>query len=169
MDPVLYSQCGSSAARVAVARLVGQINKALEGRNFLLMGPGRWGSSNVQLGVPVSYADIYNARALVEVAVGSDGMAPDPSYGTHFFQDLVESQIYSLAVHADGPSNTSGEFLNWDFLHKSADRLANVLPESAGLTCLKLIDVAAERSGQRLQLLMDGEKALAFFEMPGGL
>ena len=169
VDPVLYSQCGSSGARVAVARLVGQINKALEGRTFLLMGPGRWGSSNVQLGVPVSYADIYNARALVEVAVGSDGMAPDPSYGTHFFQDLVESQIYSLAVHADGAASAPGEFLNWDFLKKAADRLASVLPEAPGLTCVKLIDVPAERSGQRLQLLMDGEKALAFFEMAGGL
>ena len=123
----------------------------------------------MQLGVPVSYADIYNARALVEVAVGSDGMAPDPSYGTHFFQDLVESQIYSLAVHSDGPSGTAGEFLNWDFLNQAGDHLRSVLPDAPASDCLKLIDVAAERGGQRVQLLMDGEKALAFFEMPGGL
>jgi Pyruvate phosphate dikinase, AMP/ATP-binding domain len=169
VDPVRYNHCGGPAQRLEVARLVGRINKALEGRTFLLMGPGRWGSSNVQLGVPVSYADIYNARALVEVAVGTDGLSPDPSYGTHFFQDLVESQIYSLAVQADGPNHAAGEFLNWDFLNKSADHLASLLPEAPLMDCLKLIDVAAERSGQRLQLLMDGEKALAFFEMPGGL
>ena len=96
-------------------------------------------------------------------------LSPDPSYGTHFFQDLVESQIYSLAVHADGPSGTAGEFLNWDFLNKAADQLRSLLPDAPASDCLKLIDVAAERSGQRVQLLMDGEKALAFFEMPGGL
>jgi hypothetical protein len=169
VDPVRYNQCGGSAQRVEVARLVGRLNKALEGRTFLLLGPGRWGSSNVQLGVPVSYADIYNARALVEVAVGTDGMAPDPSYGTHFFQDLVESQIYSLAVHSDGPSGTAGEFLNWDFLNQAGDHLRSVLPDAPASDCLKLIDVAAERGGPRVQLLMDGEKALAFFEMPGGL
>jgi hypothetical protein len=169
VDPIAYSQLSSAAQRVEVARLVGRLNKALEGRTFLLLGPGRWGSSNVQLGVPVSYADIYNARALVEVAVGSDSLAPDPSYGTHFFQDLVESQIYSLAVHAGGPKGAADEYLNWDFLRQAGDRLAAVLPEAPGFACLKLIDVAAERSGQRVQLLMDGEKALAFFEMSGGL
>ncbi len=169
VDPLAYNQLGSASQRMELARLVGRLNKVLEARNFILMGPGRWGSSNVQLGVPVSYADIYNACALVEVAVGSDGMAPDPSYGTHFFQDLVESQIYSLAVHVDGPDSTAGEYLNWDFLRKAADRLSSVLPDAPAFACLKLIDVAAERGGQRLQLLMDGEKALAFFEMPGGL
>src|SRR5579859_749438 len=169
VDPLAYNQISSAAQRVELARLVGRLNKALEARNFILMGPGRWGSSNVQLGVPVSYADIYNACALVEVAVGADGLAPDPSYGTHFFQDLVESQIYSLAVHVDGPNSPPGEYLNWDFLRKATDRLPSLLPDAPAFPSLKLIDVAAERSGQRLQMLMDGEKALAFFEMPGGL
>jgi len=89
---------GSLGERVELARVVGRLNKALEGKPFILLGPGRWGSSNAQLGVPVSYADIYNSRALIELAVGPEGLVPDPSYGTHFFQDLVESQIYSLAL-----------------------------------------------------------------------
>jgi hypothetical protein len=147
VDPARYSQVGSPAERLEVARVVGQLNKALEGKAFLLMGPGRWGSSNYQLGVPVSYADIYNARALVELSVGPGGLAPDPSYGTHFFQDLVESGIYSLAIHTNGTVGESSEYLNWDFLGRAKDRLNAVLPNQAPLACL-----------------MDGEKALAFFE-----
>ncbi|MCC7357868.1 MAG: hypothetical protein IT317_00225 [Anaerolineales bacterium] len=169
VDPALYRQVPSQAERVALARLVGLVNKALEGRPFILMGPGRWGSSNALLGVPVSYADIFNARALVELSVGPEGLAPDPSYGTHFFQDLVESHIYSLALattEAPAAPQENVEFLNWDFLRQAADRLAAVLPEAAPVPCLKLIDVPAERLGQSLDILMDGEKALAFFVGP---
>ncbi len=166
VDPALYRQVGSLGERVELARVVGRLNKALEGKPFILLGPGRWGSSNAQLGVPVSYADIYNSRALVELSVGPEGLAPDPSYGTHFFQDLVESQIYSLALatsEVPAPPVENEEFLNWDFLHRAADRLKDVLPEAVPTPCLKLIDVPAERSGQGLDILMDGEKALAFF------
>jgi hypothetical protein len=166
VDPALYRQVGSLGERVELARVVGRVNKALEGRPFILMGPGRWGSSNAQLGVPVSYADIYNSRALVELSVGPEGLAPDPSYGTHFFQDLVESQIYSLALATSeipGLPVENEEFLNWDFLMRAADHLKDVLPEAKPAACLKVIDVAAERRGQVLDILMDGEKALAFF------
>jgi hypothetical protein len=65
------------------------LNKLLEGRSFILIGPGRWGSINPLLGVPVTYADIFNTRALVELATTQQGAIPEPSYGTHFFQDLV--------------------------------------------------------------------------------
>jgi hypothetical protein len=179
VDPEAYSKLDSAAKRVEVARRVGSVNKALEGHVLILMGPGRWGSSNIQLGVPVTYADLYNARTLVEISVGNEGLAPDPSYGTHFFQDLVESQIYSLAIHADPPGTGNGtagaaaatgtpeDFLNWDFLQKSADRLSSVLPDSPAMPSLKVIDIANELGGQRLHLLMDGEKALAYFGDPG--
>ncbi len=106
-------------------------------------------------------------------------LSTDPSYGTHFFQDLVESQIYSLAIHTDpagaAPTAASAaaaatgapaDFLNWDFLHKSADRLSSVLPDTAAMPSLKVIDIANELGGQRLHLLMDGDKALAYFGDP---
>ena len=163
VDPACYSTIPNTGQRVELARLVGRLNKALEGRNFILIGPGRWGSSNLLLGVPVSYADIYNARSLVELSVGPEGLAPDPSYGTHFFQDLVESQIYSLAVHSNGPAPESGEFINWDFLREAQNRLTAFVPDAGANACLKLIDVPAERNGQKLEVWMDGEKGLGFF------
>jgi hypothetical protein len=163
VDPLCYDRLPDTRQRNELARLVGRLNKALEGRSFILIGPGRWGSSNLQLGVPVSYADIYNARSLVELSVGPEGMAPDPSYGTHFFQDLVESQIYSLAIHSNGTPVEGGEFVNWEFLRLAQNRLSHFVPEAPPGACLKLIDVAAERSGQKLEVWMDGERGLAFF------
>jgi len=153
--------------RHTVARLIGRLNKALEGKAFILIGPGRWGSSNIELGVPVTYADIYNTRALVEVSIEKDGLTPDPSYGTHFFQDLVESNIYPLAIYPDEP----GDFLNRDFLNNAGNCLTELLndPHAAEEeACVKVIHVPAERNGRTLDILMDGEKALAFFAAAGG-
>jgi hypothetical protein len=150
--------CSSDLTQVA--RIVGRLNKVLEGHNFILMGPGRWGSSNIALGVSVTYADIYNARALVELAVKRQGIAFEPSYGTHFFQNLVESQIYPLALYPDDPD----DFLNRSFIEAARNHLATLLPEDTGYSdCLKVILVPAERQGRRLEILMDGEQALAYF------
>lgn len=159
VDPYAYDRLPDERQRQVVASLVSRLNKLLEGKTFILIGPGRWGSSNLQLGVPVSYADIYNARALVELALGPEGAAPEPSYGTHFFQDLVEARIYSLAIHPDN----RGDFLNLDFLNQAANHLLDFLPEAGDyLPCLKLIRVPAERAEHLLDIVMDGERALAF-------
>lgn len=160
VDPVAYHRLADPARRTEVARLVGQLNKALEDRDFILIGPGRWGSSNRLLGVPISYADIYNARALIELTIGPEGNAPDPSYGTHFFQDLVEARIYSLAVHPV----EAGDYWNASFFESSGNALKTLLPEADNVDgCVRVIHAPSERHGQRVALLMDGEKALAFF------
>lgn len=158
VDPAAYSQLAAEQ-RHEIARIIGRLNKLLEKRRFIMLGPGRWGSSNIDLGVPVSYADIYNARALVELAYRQKGITPEPSYGTHFFQDLVESQIYPLAVYPDEP----GDMLNQTWLDRAANQLSRLLPESASSAhCLKVIDVAHERPGFLLEISMDGERALAY-------
>jgi hypothetical protein len=174
VDPAAYDRLPDPGQRKEVAAVVSRLNRALEGKSFILIGPGRWGSSNIQLGVPVGYADIYNARALVELSVGPEGSGPEPSYGTHFFQDLVEARIYSLAVYPDD----GRDFLNRAFLEKASNRLAALLPapqfstgvskETAGPDadgysgCVRVIHVPAECEGHRLHILMDGERALAF-------
>jgi hypothetical protein len=152
--------------RRRVAHVIGHLNKALEGKTFILIGPGRWGSSNIQLGVPVTYADIYNARALVEVAEGSaEGAAPDPSYGTHFFQDLVESNIHPLALYP----GAEGDSLNHEFLAGARNALNDLLPNAqTEAECVKVIHTPAERGGQMLDVLMDGEHALGYFVSPHG-
>jgi hypothetical protein len=146
--------------RHEIARIIGRLNKLLEGRKFIMLGPGRWGSANLDLGVPVSYADIYNASALIELAHTQHGITPEPSYGTHFFQDLVEAQIYPLAVYPDEP----GDLLNQALLDRSQNHLAELLPDAAPLgDVLKVIHIPTQRPGHLLEISMDGERAVAYF------
>ena len=163
VDPLRYSALTDPVSRHEVARMVGQLDKALEGRPFIMVGPGRWGSANPELGVPVTYADICNSHALVEIAVAQEGIVPEPSYGTHFFQDLVEAEIYPLAIYPEEP----GDFLNQAFLDQAQNRLANLLLEAARYSdCVKVIHVPSERHGRHLEIVMDGERALAYLSSP---
>ncbi len=83
-----------------VAREIGRINKLLrrETEPTLLIGPGRWGTRDPSLGVPVSFAEINNIAALVEVDDPAGGFSPELSFGSHFFLDLVETQIFYVAL-----------------------------------------------------------------------
>jgi hypothetical protein len=77
---------------------VGEINQELKGTGYVLVGPGRWGSRNPSLGVPVSYADLCHAGCLVEVSLPKRDFTPELSYGTHFFLDMDDDGILYLPV-----------------------------------------------------------------------
>jgi hypothetical protein len=164
VDPEAYRQLKTPQDFFDVARTIGQLNKALEGRGFIMIGPGRWGSSDFIQGVPVTYADIFNARALVELTSQTRGYSAEPSYGTHFFQDLVETQIYPLAVYPDEPE----DYLNLDFLTGAENHLAALLPAApeAG-RCIRVIHVPTQRPGYQLELAMDGERGVAYLARTG--
>ena len=116
--------------RLEVGRAIGRLNEALAGTSFILIGPGRWGTSNIHLGIKVGYADIYNSRALIEMALSrqTDG-APEMAYGTHFFQDLVEAKIFPLALFPNEPGN----LFRWSFFEAAPNHLADFLPDDADL------------------------------------
>lgn len=159
--PQPYNELATPAQKSQIARLIGRINQRLEEARFILIGPGRWGSSNPDIGIPVGYGDIYHARALIEVA--EDEQAPEPSYGTHFFQDLVEAHIFPLAVTAADRNST----FNRDFFEKAHNSLEEVLPEEGDWgTYVHLIDVRRHSPGHKLHLIMDGEagEAIAYLE-----
>ncbi len=82
--------------RYGVARVIGKLNQILKGKHALLAGPGRWGTSTTSLGVPVHFTELCHMSAICEVAHGS--LMPELSYGSHFFQDLVESGVFYAAV-----------------------------------------------------------------------
>lgn len=159
VSPQGYSSLPSNRERYDVARMIGRINRTLEKEQFILMGPGRWGSNNPALGIPITYSEIHNASALIEIADGEH--APEPSYGTHFFQDLIEARIYPLALALLDPE---AEF-NRGFFEASENSLARLLPEaSAWESLIRVIDIPAVSDGAHLELVMDGEagKAMAF-------
>lgn len=85
--------------KYSVARRVGELNAALKGKGAVLIGPGRWGTTTPSLGVPVSFAEINKFVCMCELAYSSHGLRPELSYGSHFFQDLVESGIFYAALY----------------------------------------------------------------------
>ena len=91
----------SEQEKYAVARQIGRVNAALAGKNVMLVGPGRWGTTTPSIGVPVRFSEISNMRVICEVAAQALGFMPELSYGSHFFQDLVEMQIFYAAIFAD--------------------------------------------------------------------
>src|SRR5690606_31182922 len=116
--------------------------------------------SDAMQGVPVTYADIFNTRALVEVASQRGEFKSEPSYGTHFFQDLVESQIFPLAIHPE----ESGDYLNTEFLEKAENQIERFIPDlTKAARCIKVIHIPTTRPGYHLELVMDGQKGLAYF------
>jgi hypothetical protein len=158
VDPDSYYKLNSLKEHTQVARCIGRLNSSLEGHPFILVGPGRWGSSDSMQGVPVTYADIFNTRVLVEVATKSSFSA-EPSYGTHFFQDLVESQIYPLAVYPEEPD----DHLNLEFIRKAEDQMQKFISEQSEVThCIKLIHIPTERPGHLMELIMDGQSGLGY-------
>ena len=154
IDPRDYRMIDSVDRRLELARTIGRVNDQLQGERFMLMGPGRWGSQNVQLGVQVSYADICHSAALIEIARSQDGYTPEPSFGTHFFQDLVEDGILYLPLY---PGDNGAEF-NESFFHESPNALARISPKDAHQAdVVRVIDVREARPGRTLSLVMDGE------------
>ena len=85
--------------KYAVARQIGELNRLLRGKNAILLGPGRWGTTTPSLGVPVGFAEINNYVSMSELAYSSHGLRPELSYGSHFFQDLVETGIFYTAIY----------------------------------------------------------------------
>ena len=109
-----------------VARAVGKLNQKLPPKKFILMGPGRWGSrGDIRLGVPVTYADICHTSMLLEVARKKGSYLPDVSFGTHFFQDLVEAEITYLPLYPD----EDGVIWNEEFLNRAPNSLAESCPD----------------------------------------
>jgi hypothetical protein len=94
-----------------IAREIGKLNAGLlhQGKKYLLVGPGRWGSADRWLGIPVNWADICGVGAMVETF--SPELRAEPSQGSHFFHN-----ISSLGINYVTVSDNGEDFLNWSWL-----------------------------------------------------
>ncbi len=120
----------SQSQKYDIARLVGALNKQITDREqtpTLLMGPGRWGTTTPSLGVPVSFSEINNVSVLCEIAYEGSNLMPELSFGTHFFQDLVETDIFYVALF---PKQERFIF-NETWLEGQANLLPGILPDKA--------------------------------------
>jgi hypothetical protein len=112
-----------------IAREIGELNSALvqQRRKYLLIGPGRWGSADRWLGIPVSWAEICGVGAMVEIS--SAELKAEPSQGSHFFHNISTLGINYITV-----SDNKGDFLDWDWLKSlplvnETPHVAHALPE----------------------------------------
>ncbi len=156
VHPQKYDELQNETDLLAVGRAVGKLNKLLPRRRFILMGPGRWGSrGDIKLGVKVTYSDISNTAMLIEIARKKGQVRPDLSFGTHFFQDLVEAEIRYLPLYP-GERDT---IFNETFLDRSPNILPEVLPEFAFLAdVVRVIDISKSTGGLILKILLNAER-----------
>lgn len=107
-----------AAANKQIAHEVGAMNKGLEAdhRHYLLIGPGRWGTADAWLGIPVQWNQISMVRAMVEASPA--GYDVEPSQGTHFFQNISSLRVgyLTLPAGADKSAPKDGDFLDWEWL-----------------------------------------------------
>lgn len=164
--PESYNNLGSQTELLDIGRAIGKLNKRLPKRQFILIGPGRWGSrGDIKLGVRVTYADINNTAALIEVARKQGNYVPELSFGTHFFQDLVEASIRYLPLYPDN----EGVIFHETFLTQSPNILSHLLPEYDVLSeTIKVIDIPETTGGLILNLVMNADQDKAVAYLAGG-
>jgi len=152
--PNKYSELRISD-KYTVAQMIGKIVKK-EGvkkqRKILLMGPGRWGTTTPSLGVPVAFSDISNIEYLCEIVAMSEGIVPDVSLGTHFFNDLVDFDILYLAVYPDRQDTV----LKSAVFENAPNKLTSLLPDAGEYEAvIKVLDTSEIPELANLRLYAD--------------
>ncbi|NNL75289.1 MAG: phosphoenolpyruvate synthase PpsA, partial [Desulfobacterales bacterium] len=99
------------ARTVEIAKEIGRMNKQLvqQNRKYLLIGPGRWGSADRWLGIPVTWHDISGVGAMIETT--AENLKAEPSQGSHFFHNIA-----SLGIGYFTHSQNGVDFINWNWL-----------------------------------------------------
>jgi len=130
------------AMTAAIAEVIDEFNRKLkrEGRRYLLIGPGRWGSRDPWLGIPVKWSQISGSRAIVETDFAD--LQVEPSFGSHFFHNLTCFGVAFFAVHEAGKEGK----IRWDWFRKQP-ALEEALDGAVRLIRLE----------RPLQVLVDGE------------
>lgn len=102
----------SSLKTFEIAKEIEKINRILvqEGRRYVLIGPGRWGTQDRFLGIPVNWSQISNIKVLIEVSLKNFNIRP--TQGTHFLQNLISRDIGYASV-----SLSENDFVDWNFLN----------------------------------------------------
>ncbi|MDD4356246.1 MAG: PEP/pyruvate-binding domain-containing protein [Smithellaceae bacterium] len=161
IDPKGYAGL-SLSEKHEVARLTGKLNRQIGRRDVMptiLLGPGRWGTTTPAMGVPVTFSEINNVTAIGEIAYQDGSLIPDLSFGTHFFQDMVEMDIFYMAIYPE----KDDVFFNTAWMKKQPNILADLMPDDARFAnVVRVYDMRAKD----LRLLSDivTQEMICFFE-----
>ncbi|HEY3325488.1 MAG TPA: PEP/pyruvate-binding domain-containing protein [Planctomycetota bacterium] len=149
--------------RYDLARIIGQITPQGRGLKQMLLGPGRWGTSTVALGVPVSFREIRAVSVLCEIVAMRDDLVPDVSLGTHFFSDLIETDILYVALFPDHRDN----YLNNEYFERSQNMLERMLPGAGRwASVIRVFDAKEASRAGTLKLYADtiNQKLMCYVE-----
>ncbi len=163
--PEVYSQMNTTD-RYSVARLIGRLNHSdSKGQKpaIMLVGPGRWATTTPALGVPVSFAEINNVSVLCEIAEMHEGLIPDVSLGTHFFNDLVEMDMLYFVVYPQKYDN----ILNREYFSVVPNDLTKLVAEATKWqSVVKVVD--SRHSGKNATLCLSADvlkqKVICYFK-----
>lgn len=161
--PSVYTRLTTSQ-KYSVARTLGRLFQEdvfAERPVILLAGPGRWCTSMPWLGVPASFPEISKVSIVCEIAAMHDGLVPEVSLGTHFFNDLVEQDMLYLAVMP----GKDGHALNEELILNQPNQLTQLLPSAGDLEpALRVLRTNPVAAGGTLLLHVDSmqQKAVCF-------
>lgn len=129
------------ARTVDIAAEIGRINKQLmrQKRKYLLIGPGRWGSADRWLGIPVGWNDISGVGAIIEAT--HDKLQADPSQGTHFFHNITSLGISYITITENGE-----DFINWQWLKSLPPKTETAFIKHLRLDALLTIKIDGRKS-----------------------
>jgi hypothetical protein len=124
----------------------------------ILLGPGRWGTTTPAMGVPVTFSEINNMTAIGEIAYQAGSLIPDLSFGTHFFQDMVEMDIFYMAIYPE----KEDVIFNTTLLKKQSNILMDLMPKDAKFASVVYVYDVRDKD---LRLLSDivTQKMICFF------
>jgi hypothetical protein len=136
------------------ARLIGRVCNLQEERkkSTMLIGPGRWGTSTPALGVPVSFREIRSVSVLGEMVHMRDDLIPDVSLGTHFFSDLIETDIVYVAFFP----GREGNAMDREFLEHAPNALTRLMPDAGKWSHVVRV-IEADSLGDGISLKMTAD------------
>ncbi len=161
--PSVYAQM-PEGERHAVARLVGRLTHCDGAGNIghiMLLGPGRWGTCMASLGVPVSFSEINTVSVICEMACMHERLAPDLSYGTHYFNDMVELGMLYMGFTPDRNGNIVNEKLLTGWPNRTAELIADAGTLAQAVRVIDRRD-ADENNEIRLHADSVGQQALLY-------
>ncbi|MCX8084820.1 MAG: PEP/pyruvate-binding domain-containing protein [Calditerrivibrio sp.] len=132
----------SNSERYELARAIGGVNREFSKEdNCIMVLPGRIGTTTPSLGVPVSFSEINHMRGLVEMGFFGSDFSPELSFGTHFFQDIVESGIFFIAADPKKATVNLDSFKN--FKEKESESVLNFKENIRN--CIKIYDLTSRK------------------------
>jgi hypothetical protein len=143
--------------RYSIAHIIGKImhinyREEQTKYNIMILGPGRWGTSSPELGIPVTFSEINTVSVIGEIAEMHEGLIPDVSLGTHFFNDIVELDMLYFAIHPERQQNK----INREIFELLPNLLSDLLSEAEKWSSvIKLIDLEYSGAVQRIKLTMN--------------